>query len=82
MQMLRRRLYFRRFRAGTATSLGFTTALATMVTGGVLQRAVRTLHGPASWTTALAMQAVTTAIREVGCLLGASGINEIINDEL
>jgi len=55
-----------------------TTTLATTVTGGVLQRTVQTMLGPATWTTAMALQTVTATIRDSACLLGASGINSVL----
>jgi len=51
-----------------------TTTLATTVAGGVLRRTVLTLLGTATWTTPMAVQTEAAPIREMGFLLGASGI--------
>ena len=63
------------FRAGTATTIRVTAALATSVTGGVLQRTIQTMLGPATWTETMALHAETTKVRGMACLLGALGIN-------
>lgn len=66
------------FLAVTATSLDVTTPLATAVTGGVLRSTIQAMLGTASWATTVALQTATTTVREVACLLGASGIERVI----
>ncbi len=55
-----------------------TTALAPSVTGGVLRRTLQTMLGTATWAAAVAVLTVATTVREMGCLLGASGINSVL----
>ena len=79
---LRIRHYFRRFLAGTATAMDFTTRLAPTVTGGVLRRMMQTMLGPESFTTSMAVRIVTKEVRGLGCLLGASRIKQYDDDYL
>ena len=80
--MLRIRHYLLVFQAVTSTTMVVTAPLATPGTGGVLQRAIQAMLGPATWDTAVGTQAQATALGKTGCLLGVSGTREVIIYEL
>ena len=65
------------FRAGSATPMEITTTRPAAVPGGVL-RGTQAMLGTATWTAAMALQAETTAVREMGFQFVASRINSVL----
>ena len=63
------------FRAGTVTTMEHSATLVTSVTGGVLRRTLLTVPGTATWVTSMAVSTGASALRILGSLSVASGIN-------
>ena len=76
-KMLRTKAVSQVFRAVTVSTM--VRSVASLVTGGVLRRTVRTMPGTAVCFTALALLTGTSAIRRTGSLSVASGINFTLN---
>ena len=66
---------FQVFRAVTVATMERSTTLATTDSGGVLRSSIQAMPGAASCFTAMALLTGATAIRQMGCLFVALGIN-------